>query len=288
MKRVVFSLITVLFCTHSIFSQDYQIIDSVSRKGIFGIKLEAREKFESSKGQMVDNKIKVFWGNEKTNKVSVKAQAMSHAAIVYFKVSHPDYFPKEIAQDAIIDNTIELVRNGITEEFCIKLFTVKEEISEAERIKLKNLFNVQDIQKITRKDGRFAYITTPIKNLYKSIDQLERLKATKNPMIQDGYLLYAKTKMPVHFRIQLAVAHEWMVNEFDTPSKLLENRYKIKQLQTDDSLFRVVSEMKYSNYADAVRAFSEKVRVRLTNPKAVIIACTLAGDKEKVITPMSL
>ena len=288
MKKVLFSVIIVSLFSSSLFAQTYSIVDSVSNRGIFEVKIEARERFESSKGKNVNNLIKKFQGNKKTNKIDVKATALSRGAIVYFVVSHPDYFTKEIAQDDITDNIISLVRNGIRDEYCIKLFTVKEEMSKAEKEKLKILFEVEDIQKIIRKDGRYAYITTPINSLYKCIDKLERMKATKNAMVQDSYLLYARNKLPVHFRIQLAVAHESMIEEYNMPSKLLENRYKLKQMQTEDSLYRVVSVKKYSDYAEAVKDFSEKVRVRLGNPKAVIIACTNAGEKEKVITPMSL
>jgi hypothetical protein len=288
MKKTLLSIFIVFLFSSSLFAQEYSIIDSVSNRGIFEAKIEARERFESSKGKIVNNLIKKFNGTKKSNKISVNATAISHAAIVYFIVTHPDYFTKEIDQDMILDNIIPLVKNGIRDEYCIKLFTVKKEISEAEKTKLKALFELEDIQKITRKDGRFAYITTPIKNLYKSIDKLEKLKASKNLMVQDSYLLYARSNMPVHFRIQLAVAHESMISEFNTPSKLLENRYKLKQMQTEDSLYRVVSSKKYTDYAEAVKDFSEKVRVRLGNPKAVIIACTKVGEKEKVITPMSL
>jgi hypothetical protein len=286
-KALIFVIITFSFQS-SLFAQTYSIVDSVSNKGIFEAKIEARERFESSKGKIVNNLIKRFQGTKKSNKIPVKVAAVSHAAIVYFIVSHPDYFPKEIDQDMISDNIIPLVRNGIRDEYCIKLFTVKQEISEEEKTKLKSLLEVESIQKITRKDGRYAYITTPVKNLYKGIDQLERIKASKNPMVQDSYLLYARNNMPVHFRIQLAVARESMISEFNTPSKLLENRYKLKQVQTEDSLYRVVSAKKYMDYAEAVKDFSEKVRVRLGNPKAVIIACTRVGEKERVITPMSL
>lgn len=288
MKKALFLTILVFLFSSSLFAQTYNIIDSLSNRGIFEAKIEVRERFESSKGKIVKNLLKRFQGTKKLNKIFVNAPAISHAAIVYFIVSHPDYFTKEIDQEMISDNTIPLVRNGIRDEYCIKLFTVKEEISEAEKAKLKTLFEVEDIQKIIRKDGRYAYITTPINNLYKCIDKLERMKATKNAMVQDSYLLYARNKLPVHFRIQLAVAHESMIEEYNTPSKLLENRYKLKQMQTEDSLYRVVSAKKYSDYAEAVKDFSEKVRVRLGNPKAVIIACTNAGEKEKVITPMSL
>jgi hypothetical protein len=286
-KALIFVIITFSFQS-SLFAQTYSIVDSVSNMGIFEAKIEARERFESSKGKIVNNLIKRFQGTKKSNKIPVKVAAVSNAAIVYFIVSHPDYFPKEIDQDMISDNIIPLVRNGIRDEYCIKLFTVKKEISEEEKTKLKSLLEVESIQKITRKDGRYAYITTPVKNLYKGIDQLERIKASKNSMVQDSYLLYARNNMPVHFRIQLAVARESMISEFNTPSKLLENRYKLKQVQTEDSLYRVVSAKKYMDYAEAVKDFSEKVRVRLGNPKAVIIACTRVGEKEKVITPMSL
>ncbi len=288
MKKTLLSIIIVFLFSSSLFAQAYSIVDSVSSRGIFEAKIEARERFESSKGKIVNNLLKRFQGTKKSNKISVNITAISHAAIVYFIVSHPDYFSKEIDQEMISDNTIPLVRNGIRDEYCIKLFTIKKEISEAEKTKFETLFAVENIQKIIRKDGRYAYITTPIKNLYKSIDQLEKMKASKNPMVQDSYLLYARNNMPVHFRIQLAVAHESMISEFNTPSKLLENRYKLKQVQTEDSLYRVVSAKKYMDYAEAVKDFSEKIRVRLGNPKAVIIACTKVGEKEKVITPMSL
>lgn len=270
------------------FTQTYTAIDSVSQKKIKGFKMIIAKEFTSSKGEIVEQTIDTLWDIKNKSAIEIKRKFKPSDDIIYFVVSHPDYRDKKIEMADIKNFAIPLVRNGITEEFCIKLFTVKDKLDEVKRKQLESNLSIKGINEIVRKDGRFAYTTPPMKNLYKSIDQLEMLKATKNPEIKDSYLLFTRTQTPVYFRIQFAVAHEWMVDEFRNPKYLLEKRYSLAQIQTEDNLHRVVSKMKYNDYADAVKAFSEKVRVRISNKKTVIIACTKVEGKERVITSMNL
>ena len=268
-------------------AQVYTAIDSISRNKIKGFKIVVAKEIISDRGELVSQSLDTLWATKK-DEVEVKKKYKTLEGIIYFVVSHPDYRDKKVEMADVKNFTVPLVRNGITEEFCIKLFTIKNRLDEVKRKQLESSLSIKGIDEIVRKDGRFAYTTPPMKNLYKSIDQLEMLKATKNPEIKDSYLLFVRTQTPVYFRIQFAVAHDWMVDEFRNPSDLLEKRYSLAQIQTEDNLHRVVSKMKYNDYADAVKAFSEKVRVRITNRKSVIIACTNIRGKERVITSMNL
>lgn len=268
-------------------AQVYTAIDSISRNKIKGFKIVVAKEIISDRGELVSQSLDTLWATKK-GEVEMKKKYKTLEGIIYFVVGHPDYRDKKVEMADVKNFIVPLVRNGITEEFCIKLFTIKDKLDVVKRKQLESSLSIKGIDEIVRKDGRFAYTTPPMKNLYKSIDQLEMLKATKNPEIKDSYLLFVRTQTPVYFRIQFAVAHDWMVDEFRNPSNLLEKRYSLAQIQTEDNLHRVVSKMKYNDYADAVKAFSEKVRVRITNRKSVIIACTNIGGKERVITSMNL
>lgn len=277
-------ILAVLQCLSLLaFTQTITVIDSISQKKVYGFKIIVAKEISSESPQYLDT----LWATKKGT-IEIKKKYKTLGGIIYYIVSHPDYREKKVEQWETKEVTVTLVRNGITEEFCIKLFTVKDKLDEVKRKQLESNLSIKGINEIIRKDGRFAYTTPPMKNLYKSIDELEMLKATKNPEIKDSYLLFARTQTPVYFRIQFAVAHEWMVNEFKNPKYLLEKRYSLAQIQTEDNLHRVVSKMRYYNYTDAVKAFSEKVRVRISNKKTVIIACTKIQGKERVITSMNL
>ena len=282
-------LFVTVFCCISFvnFAQTYTVIDSVSRKKIKGFKIIVLKKFITSKGEPEEQREKTLWDWKKKSTVFVKLDSVDDD-IIYFVVSHPDYREKRIEKEDIKNYTIPLVRNGISEEFCIKLFTLNDSLNSDQKKRWENTLKVKGIKEVKRKDGRFDYTTAPMKNLYKNIDQLERIKATKNPEVKDCYLLFEKTHTKVHFRIQFAVAHDWMEEEFRTPRDLLENRYSLAQIRTEDNLQRVVSVKTYTNYGDAVKDFSEKVRVRISNRKSVIIACTKVGEQERVITSMNL
>ena len=284
-KLLIFS---VLQCLSFLgISQIYVATDSVSQKKIKGFKIIIAKEITSDRGEFVSQSLDTLWASTK-GEIEVKKKYKTLEGIIYFVISHPDYKEKKIEMADIKNFTVPLVRNGITEEFCIKLFTIKDKLDEIKKKQLESSLSIKGINEIVRKDGRFAYTTPPMKNLYKSIDQLEMLKATKNPEIKDSYLLFARTQTPVYFRIQFAVAHEWMIDEFRNPHDLLEKRYSLAQIQTEDNLHRVVSKMKYNDYADAIKAFSEKVRVKISNKKTVIIACTKIEGKERVITSMNL
>lgn len=270
------------------FAQNYTLIDSLSGKEIKGVKIRVFEDFESSNKTMENQFLQEFVDKPKLGKVNVEIKGASAKGIIYFMVSHPDYFEKKVFKAKIKNNNIELIRNRINDEYCIKLVTVKKEIAPDELIKLKSLFDVERIDLIKRKDGRFAYVTAPIKNLYKCNDQLERLKATNNKMVQSAYLLHGEDKSPIFFRVQLKVARTWMEDELRNLKNTLNKSYSLDQIKSEDNLYRVVSEMKYNNYLSALNDYTEKARTKLFKYDAKIIACTKKGEKEVVLTTMKL
>lgn len=289
MKKQLFLLVTLLNLSISVFAQSsYTVIDSLSRKPIKGVKIKVYEEFTSLKGTTENQFLKDCVEDAKTSKIKVNVSPNSKDGIIYFKVIHPDYYEKKIPQAAIENGIIELARKGVTEEFCIKLATLKKKLTKDELEKLKSLIDVENIEVLTRKDGRYAYITSPIKNLHTCIEQMDRIKSTKNSMAKDAYILHGKDKTPVFFRVQLEVARKWMETEFVTPKYALERFYKLDQIKTTDNLYRVVSEKKYDNYKDAMSDYLEKVKLRIPKAKGIIIACKKIGNVEVVITPLSI
>jgi hypothetical protein len=277
-------ILAVLQCLSLLaFAQTITVVDSISRKKVYEFKVIVAKEISSESPQYLDT----LWATKKGT-IEIKKKYKTLSGIIYYIVSHPDYREKKVEQWQTKEVTVPLVRNGISEEYCIKLFTLRDTLNSDQKKQWENTLKVKGIKEVKRKDGRFDYTIAPMKNLYKNIDQLERIKATKNPEVKDCYLLFEKTHTKVHFRIQFAVAHDWMEEEFRTPRDLLENRYSLAQIQTDDKLHRVVSVKTYTNYGDAVKDFSEKVRVRISNKKTVIIACTKIGKNERVITSMNL
>jgi hypothetical protein len=288
MKKILLIMAMVSCLIFNTFAQNYTLTDSLSGKEIKGGKIRVYEDFESSNKKMENQFLQEFVGKTNSANVNVEIKGASSKGIVYFKVSHPDYFEKKIVKAKIKNNTIELIRNRINDEYCIKLVTLKKEIAPDELVKMKSLFDVERIDLIKRTDGRFAYVTAPIKNLYKCNDQLERLKSTNNKMVQDTYLLHGEDKTPIFFRVQLKVARTWMEDELRNLKNTLDKSYSLDQIKSEDNLYRVVSEMKYNNYLSALKDYSEKARTKLFKYDVKIIACTKKGEKEVVLTTMKL
>lgn len=287
MRKPILLLIILLNTTFVTLAQTYSFADSLSRKSISNVKVRVFENFTSLKGTSERQLLKEYNSKEES-KVNVNVRPTTKDGILYFIVEHPDYYEKKITKAQIENSTINLVRKGVTEEFCIKLATLKKKLTKAEIVKLKSLIDVENIEELKRKDGRYAYITSPIKNLHTCIEQLDRIKSTKNSMAKDAYILHGKDKTPIFFRVQLEVARKWMESEFVTPKYALERYYKLDQIKTNEGLYRVVSEKKYDNYKDAVGDYLSKVKLRIPNAKGIIIACKKTGNAETVITPLSI
>lgn len=287
MRKPILLLIILLNTTFVTLAQTYSFVDSLSRKSISNVKVRVFENFTSLKGTSERQLLKEYNSKEES-KVNVNVRPTTKDGILYFIVEHPDYYEKKITKAQIENSTINLVRKGVTEEFCIKLATLKKKLTKTEIIKLKSFIDVENIEELKRKDGRYAYITSPIKNLHTCIEQLDGIKSTKNSMAKDAYILHGKDKTPVFFRVQLEVARKWMESEFVTPKYALERYYKLDQIKSNEGLYRVVSEKKYDNYKDAVGDYLGKVKLRIPNAKGIIIACKKTGNAETVITPLSI
>lgn len=288
MRKSILLLVILSITSFTNFAQTYIIVDSLSRKPVSNAKIKVYESFTSLKGATERQFLKDFMGEENDTKIKVNIKPTSKDGILFFIIEHSDYYEKKITKAEIENNVIELVRKGVTEEFCIKLATLKKKLTNAEVDKLKSLIDVENIEVLKRKDGRFAYITSSIKNLHTCIEQMDRIKSSKNSMAKDAYILHGKDKTPVFFRVQLEVARKWMENEFVTPKYALEQFYKLDQIRTSDNLYRVVSEKKYDNYKDAVSDYLGKVKLRIPKAKGIIIACKKTGNIETVITPLSV
>lgn len=287
MKKLLLLLIILLNTKFVSLAQTYSFVDSLSRKPINNVKIKVFENFTSLKGTSERQLLKEY-NSKEDSKVNVSVKPTTKDGILYFVVEHPNYYEKKVIRAQIENGTINLVRKGVTEEFCIKLATLKKKLTKAEIVKLKSLIDVEYIEELKRKDGRYAYITTPIKNLHTCIEQLDRIKSTKNSMAKDAYILHGKDKVPVFFRVQLEVARKWMENEFVTPKYALERFYKLDQIKTSEGLYQVVSEKKYENYKDAMSDYLGKVKLRIPKAKGIIIACKKMGSAETVITPLSI
>lgn len=287
MRKPLLLLIILLITTSVSLAQTYSFVDSLSRKPINNVKIRVFENFPSH-NKISERQLLKEYNSKEDSKVNVSVKPTTKDGILYFLVEHPDYYEKKVVRAQIENGTINLVRKGVTEEFCIKLATLKKKLTKAEIVKLKSLIDVENIEELKRKDGRYAYITSPIKNLHTCIEQLDRIKSTKNSMAKDAYILHGKDKVPVFFRVQLEVARKWMENEFVTPKYALERYYKLDQIKTDEGLYRVVSEKKYDNYKDAVSDYLGKVKLRIPNAKGIIIACKKTGNAETVVTPLSI
>jgi hypothetical protein len=288
MKKPLLLLITLLNTSLVALAQTYSFVDSLSKKPINNVKIRVFENFSSLNNGTSKKQLLKEYNSKEDSKVNVSVKPTTKDGILYFLVEHPDYYEKKVVRAQIENGTINLVRKGVTEEFCIKLATLKKKLTKTEIVKLKSLIDVENIEELKRKDGRYAYITSPIKNLHTCIEQLDRIKSTKNPMAKDAYILHGKYKVPVFFRVQLEVARKWMENEFVTPKYALERFYKLDQIKTNEGLYRVVSEKKYENYKDAMSDYLGKVKLRIPKAKGIIIACKKAGNAETVITPLSI
>lgn len=287
MRKPLLLLIILLITTSVSLAQTYSFVDSLSRKPINNVKIRVFENFPSH-NKTSERQLLKEYNSKEDSKVNVSVKPTTKDGILYFLVEHPDYYEKKVVRAQIENGTINLVRKGVTEEFCIKLATLKKKLTKAEIVKLKSLIDVENIEELKRKDGRYAYITSPIKNLHTCIEQLDRIKSTKNSMAKDAYILHGKDKVPVFFRVQLEVARKWMENEFVTPKYALERFYKLDQIKTSEGLYRVVSEKKYENYKDAMSDYLGKVKLRIPKAKGIIIACKKIGNAETVITPLSI
>jgi hypothetical protein len=288
MKKPLLLLITLLNTSLVALAQTYSFVDSLSKKPINNVKIRVFENFSSLNNGTSKKQLLKEYNSKEDSKVNVSVKPTTKDGILYFLVEHPDYYEKKVVRAQIENGTINLVRKGVTEEFCIKLATLKKKLTKTEIVKLKSLIDVENIEELKRKDGRYAYITSPIKNLHTCIEQLDRIKSTKNSMAKDAYILHGKYKVPVFFRVQLEVARKWMENEFVTPKYALERFYKLDQIKTTEGLYRVVSEKKYENYKDAMSDYLGKVKLRIPKAKGIIIACKKAGNAETVITPLSI
>ena len=281
---------TFFFCfiiSITAFSQKYQVIDTVSRKEIKNYKVLVYEQFPTKNGVTKKQLLKEFNSGINSSFVSVNIKPNEPSNIIMFKVIGDDIYDKYIAQKAIKGNKIEVKRKGITDEFYIKLATLRRNLTALEISKIKSEIDVEKISEIKRKDGRYSYVTSPIKDLRTVIDQMGRIKQNY-PEFKDAYILHGKSKEAVYFRIQLEVARKWMESEFVNPKNQLEGYFKLDQIKTVDNLYRVVSEKKYDNYKDAVTDFAGKIKSRIPKEKAIIIACKKQGDSEFVITPLSI
>lgn len=287
MKRHLSITISLLLFSIPLFSQRYTVVDSISRESIWGAEVEVWEEYTSAKGKLIREKLKTYKAGAKSSSILINQKPKTEDGVLFFKVNHLGYKALTVLKDTIKNNTIELNRQGINDEYCIKLMTLQKEKSKTELAKLSDLLDVE-IMPLLRKDGRYAYITPAIKNLHTCIAQMDRVKGTKNAMVQDAYLLHGKNKVQVYFRIQLVAANEWMETEFSHAKSQLENVLSIRQITTNDNLRRVVSRQKYNNFKDAVSDYLTKIKVRTPNIKGIIIACSEIEGSEMVITPVSI
>lgn len=202
MRKPLLLLIILLITTSVSLAQTYSFVDSLSRRPINNVKIKVFENFTSLKGSSERQLLKEY-NSKEDSKVNVSVKPTTKDGILYFVVEHPDYYEKKAIKAQIENGTINLIRKGVTDEFCIKLATLKKKLTKAEIVKLKSLIDVENIEVIKRKDGRYAYITSPIKNLHTCIEQLDRIKSTKNSMAKDAYILHGKDKVPVFLEFSL-------------------------------------------------------------------------------------
>ena len=287
MKKSIKCFLISIFISFSGYSQTYTVIDSINRNEINNYKVLVYEQFFSKNGGTQKQLLKEYKSGTNASKIKINIKPNHPSNIIMFKVIGDDIYDKYIAQKAIKGNKIEVKRKGITDEFYIKLATLRRNLTALEISKIKSEIDVEKISEIKRKDGRYSYVTSPIKDLRTVIDQMGRIKQNY-PEFKDAYILHGKSKEAVYFRIQLEVARKWMESEFVNPKNQLEGYFKLDQIKTVDNLYRVVSEKKYDNYKDAVTDFAGKIKSRIPKEKAIIIACKKQGDSEFVITPLSI
>ena len=119
------------------------MIDSISRKNVNNIKILVYEQFPTKNGVTKKQLLKEYKTGANSSKVSVELKPNEPSNIIMFKVIGDDIYDKYITQKAIKGNKIEVKRKGITDEFYIKLVTLRRNLTALEISKIKSKIDVE-------------------------------------------------------------------------------------------------------------------------------------------------
>lgn len=179
-----------------------------------------------------------------------------------------DYDPKcftEISGDGFVtikvypsdfkknNYTFYLKRNKIYDDYYIKLAALKKPLTNAQIKQIKSQINVEEIEVIRKKNGLYSYITPKVQDIHKAIITLRAIKDSKNPTIQNPYILHNKDRR-VWFRLQFGViSRNTLAAKVSYYEKLYG--YKVDPIKTADGFYRLVSEKYYGNFIEAQNEF---------------------------------
>lgn len=276
MKKLLLTIIFIFFVQFIFAQTTFHIFDANSKEPIEGAIIKLFKQFKVD-GRAIDQYLNDSKKTDKSGNATFVLTKKTGDYIRYLVISYPNYKNDTITNFSKTDYGLKkLIR---AEKFQIKLLTLSKQLSKEKLNELKSKIDVENINVIKRKsDNKYAYVTSPIENFRNCQNQLDAIVNSGEKSLKEAYILHYDTQKKVYFKFLFKTANKWMTKELKDLKSELEPNFKLDQIISSDSRYRIVSEKSYLYYQSAMKDYLSFVRNTPQATKTLILIYTKSSD----------